>query len=85
VNDATIPKTEVINNGLADCLQETQWVVENITRDLREHAEFLGQYNRYRAWAAFLNTDADLLNQVWRRLKLQLRPSPLLTSQSTGT
>ena len=64
----------------ANCLQETQRVVENITRDLREHAEFFGRHKRYRGLAAFMNTDADLLDQPWRRLKLQLRLNPTLTS-----
>jgi hypothetical protein len=81
VNDATIPRIEVINNEIADCVRETQWVVESITRDMREHAEFFGQYKRYRVWAAFLNTDADLLNRSW----LQLRQNLTLMSQSTGT
>ena len=81
--DAAVPKP-VTANGMATpkaetadadgCLRETQWVVENVTRDLREHAEFFGMYKRYRAWAAFMNADADLLDQAWCRLKWQLRP-----------
>jgi hypothetical protein len=78
VNYVNIPETGTIDNGLADHMQEAQWVVENVTRDLREHAEYFGQYKRYREWAAFMNTDADLLDQAWRRLKWQLRPNPLL-------
>ncbi len=53
MNYVNIPETGTIDNGLADLLQETQWLVENITRDLREHAEFFGIFKRYRDWAAF--------------------------------
>ena len=70
-NGTTPPKAETVETD--DCLRETQWVVENVTRDLREHAEFFGQYKRYREWAAFMNADADLLDHAWRRLQWQLR------------
>jgi hypothetical protein len=80
------PPSGIANDGsdLADCLRETQWVVENLARDLREHADFFGQYKRYREWADFMNTDADLLDQAWRRLKWQIRLNHTLMSRSSG-
>ena len=30
MNHTTITETEIIDNEIADCLQETQWVIENI-------------------------------------------------------
>jgi hypothetical protein len=72
VNYASLSKSEVINNGLADCLQEMQWVVDNIALDLRVHAEILERLKRPRVLATFLNSNVDLLNQAWPQLRLNL-------------
>ena len=69
MNDTIIMETELINNEIADCLQEMQWVVENVALDLRVQAEIL---ERLRVLPTFLNSDADLLNQAWLQLRLNL-------------
>ena len=80
MSDITIPDTD----DYVDDLQEVQWVAESIARDLRERAQFFGQFKRYRAWADFMNADADLLDLIRSRLKRQRRVNPYLMSRSTG-
>jgi hypothetical protein len=56
-----------------ETLGEMQWVIENVTRDLRERAHYLARYKKYGDWASFMIADADLLDQSWSRLSRQLR------------
>ena len=66
------PNPQSVDTEIADCLQETQWVVENVTRDLREHAELRIVQTLSRV-GCLHEHHADLLDQAWRQLKWQLR------------
>jgi hypothetical protein len=70
VNDATIAETQVINNEIAEYLPEMQWVVEKITGDLHQQAEFFERHEHLPVWTAFMKADADLLKQAWQQFCL---------------
>ncbi|XIA62132.1 hypothetical protein ACFIOY_20925 [Bradyrhizobium sp. TZ2] len=72
MNHTTITETEVLNNEIADYLQEMQRVVEHVILDLRQEAEFLERRKPLRLSAEFLNSDADLLSHAWLQLHLNL-------------
>ena len=77
----------LVDNGLADCSAGGQWVSRTVTRDLREQAEFLGQYKRYRDWAELHQSDADQLDQTGggcaAAFALTLIPSTSSSTRST--